>query len=65
MVGNAYNPATPYKHWGLQVIPLGFIRIIYETFWKKLWIMTEKKTLKKEEDNAPLIKVCIFSFLFF
>lgn len=57
MVGNIYNSAKPYKHWVLQAMPLKFIRIVYEIFWKKLWIMTAKKTLKKEEDNAPLIKV--------
>ncbi len=61
MVGNVYNPANPYKHWTLQVISFKFIRIVYEIFSKKLWIMTGKKTLKKEEDCAPLIKVYIFS----
>ena len=61
MLGNVYNPANPYKHWTLQVISFKFIRIVYEIFSKKLWIMTGKKTLKKEEDNTRFLKVYIFN----
>ena len=61
MVGNVYNPANTYKHWALQAMPLRFIRIVYETFSKKLWIMTGKKTLKKEEEDSCFSRPYTFS----
>ncbi len=48
MVGNAYNPATPYKHWGLQVIPLDLYEL-YTKLFQKLWIIHRKKTLKRRK----------------
>lgn len=61
MLGNVYNPANPYKHWTLQVISFKFIRIVYEIFSKKLWIMTGKKTLKKEEEDSCFSRSYTFS----
>lgn len=60
MLGNVYNPANPYKHWTLQVISFKFIRIVYEIFSKKLWIIHRKKDLEKGGRGFLFFKVLYF-----
>ena len=60
MVGNVYNPVNTYKHWALQAMPLRFIRIVYETFSKKLWIIHRKKDLEKGGIGFLFFKVLYF-----